>query len=245
MVHKMKNTIIISLILFYWNLSCSQTVVGLNMSSCEKNSYPEYIHDNRLISNELINDTLILKIGIVRNCDYSPKAQMSLRNDSLILELTNISEVSAMCDCCFELEIKAIGISDTNYNIYGIYRFSDITDKGFIEWTETSEIHTFKNKYLFPTNEEIQSYTEFNKLNDDGLKIGLWDFIEFGTKKVKAKIFYFIDDMGESRSSWYILYDKKGKFQEACALKSIDKNRISSFTCITEEQYFKIFNYKP
>jgi hypothetical protein len=48
-------------------ISFAQNVLGVEISTCDKNSEPEYMHINRLISKEIINDTLLIRLGVVRN----------------------------------------------------------------------------------------------------------------------------------------------------------------------------------
>lgn len=84
MVHRSRHLIAIVAILLGF-ISNAQELVSVNMSSCDKNSNPEYLHTNRLINKELIGDTLNLTIGIVRNCGFYPEINSSYTKDSLNL----------------------------------------------------------------------------------------------------------------------------------------------------------------
>ena len=186
----MKNSFLLLLIFFYWNPCFTQTVVSTNLSACDKSSDPTYLHDMRLISKEIINDTLVLKIGVVRQCTYSPGSLLELKGDSLILTLTDVSELFTACECCFEIEIKVNGIPDTNFRLYEYFTASTFTNKIYEEHLEAREIRMYENKYVFPTINEMERHTEYNKLTSDSLKIGLWNFYFEDGAKIKLKVFF-------------------------------------------------------
>ncbi len=228
MVHKMRITTII-LFIIVAKITFAQEVVGVEMSTCDKNSTPEFMFKNRLINQELINDTLFLRIGIVRNCALEPEVSCNKNSDSLFIHVQNVSDIWEGCICCFELEIKIIGIRDTNFTTY----------------IGNSELKKVVNKYIFPSLAQIESYQEVNQYNSDSLKIGLWNMYDDNEIRIKAKVFYFIDDSGQSRAKWHVLYDNEGQFATICALTWISSDGISNTTCADQKQYLDLKIKEP
>jgi len=186
-----------------------------------RNSMPEFIHQNRLIKKEIFNDTLNLRIGIVRNCAIEPEVNYSINGDSLFLSIENISTIWEGCVCCFELEIKIAEIKDTN----------------FITFIENEQIRKQNNKYIFPSLSQIESNGPINQVNSDGQKIGLWYYYSDDSIRVTSKSYYFIDDAGISRYKWEVVFDEEGQIDTICAFTGVDNEGISNVTCIRKDQY--------
>ncbi len=218
----------------------TQEVVDVEISACNVKSDPEYMYPNRLISKVLKNDTLTLHIGIVRNCEFVPSVALIQQNDSIIIDLTNKSNLYAMCDCCYELKVSATGIADTNFKLILQYVKEDITKDGFIEWIEHLEIKSYPNKYIFPTRKEIESSKIENRYTEDSLKVGLWEMFYENSDKLLAKVNYFIDLEGKSRTKWRIVYDRNGDVTEICAYAGKDSNGSTNVSCVDWKQYLKL-----
>ena len=216
--------VLIILIIALKGTCSAQNIVGVELSSCDKNSYPEYMHHQRLISKGIINDTLFLRIGLVRNCEFVPEINCVKNGDSLVFSVQNVSDMYAGCICCYEIDLKITGIIDTNFTSY----------------IGKTELKKLGNKYIFPSLTEIESHQEINKLNADGLEVGIWNIYDPESIFLKAKFYYFIDESGKSRSKWRISYNKDGQISEVCALTSIDSEGISNVTCASREQYLRL-----
>ena len=220
-------------------ISPAQELVETSLSSCDSKSYPEYIRD-RLISKELKSDTLILKLGLVLNCCPSPKPSLTFKNDTLFIQITDTSHIFCACECCFELQLKATGIPDTNFILIQQFEASDLTNKGFVDWTEYRELKHHKNKYIFPDLEEINSFTLFNQTNEDGLKIGLWNIYYENSEKIRYKAYYSIESSKEATVLWSIMYNLDGEIIEVCA-----KTGKNESTCVEGDVYRELMNEEP
>lgn len=223
------------------------------MSDCARNSYPEFIHRNRLIHKELKNDTLTLQVGIVRNCSFLPIVDLNFDEDTLVLKISNTSCDYAACDCCYELELRIVGIPDTNFTLGEKFlnnelvdytNFDDFVHQEFSEWTEFEEFRYFHNKFIFPTLEEVEAITEYNQFNADSLKIGMW--IEYSRRYLNnySKVFYFIDDLGKSHAKWSIDYNEKNEILHASALTGFDGKGIPNRLSIEGKMYLNMMSTK-
>lgn len=240
----MKYTIII-LSLLSLSISLAQDVVGISLSNCDSKSDPFYIYRNRLISKKIENDTLSLQIGVVRNCSFEPKIELSQKGDSLIIEIDNISEMWMGCECCYEMNIKAIGVKDTSFLLIHKYTSSDFTKEGLKEWDLYSKMISNQNKYIFPSITEIELLPPNNNFNQDSLKIGPWHIYDIETKKLKAKAYYFINEEGASKTLWYARFNDKGELVEVCGNAGIDSDGNSFTTCVDKEEYLKLNFNEP
>ena len=240
----MKYTITILLIITV-RVLLAQNVVGINMSNCDSNSDPEFMYTNRLISKSIVNDTLHLELGLVRNCAFEPYVALNSSADSLIIEIKNESVMWMSCMCCFEMTVMAVGVKDTSFTLVQKYHFEDITKEGFIEYEAYSEIKAYSNKFIFPSLAEIESATPDNQMVSDSLKIGSWHIVDTVSNILKAKALFFIDGDGKSRIKWYATYDKNGEISEVCAYTGIDSDGYSNVTCATKEEYLKLEIKEP
>lgn len=224
----------ISFFLIFSFSAFAQQVVKTSVSACDHRSDPYFMYQNRLISKEIINDTLNLQIGIVRNCEFFPEIKVEYNSDSLVLDIQNSSELYAACECCFEMNIQLVGIPDTNFTLYNVFEATDFNKSdGFIEWTEIRKMRYHQSKYVLPTPEQIKNFAAKNKLNENGLKVGPWEIVGESGRKYKA--FFAIDDSGRSRAKWSIAYDEKGELTEVCG-KQDDSNES---TCADAYEYKK------
>lgn len=218
--------------------SIAQNVVDLNVSSCDRDSRPEYIYRNRLINKSVINDTLNLHIGVVRNCEFDPKIELFQKGDSLVLQIENTSELWAACVCCYELFIKATGIKDTNFVLMREYEMhNDDESEGVKKQKGYAEIKHYPNKFIFPTMNEIMDSVSENRYHNDSLKVGYWSNYYEGTDKLKSKALYFINSRGQAQTKWYAIFDENQKLTEVCRITGVDSQGISDSFCLTGDQY--------
>ncbi len=228
-----KYTPCIIFILFSGLYSFTQQITGFSLSSCDKKSDPVYIH-NRLISKEIRQDTLILKLGLVLNCCPDPKPILKYDKDTLLLDVNDRSEIFCACLCCFEFEIRLTGIRDTTFTLVQ-KRFQDdpeskaVSDHAFLE-----ELKYHSSKYIFPTPQEIVALKFCNQTDVTGLKTGLWNIYFPGTDKIKVKVFYEKDEQNKIFAAWHIEYSKDGDILLVCA----NKGTVSS--CIEGFEYQKL-----
>ena len=220
----MKKIVQLILIIILNGTSSAQNIIEVKTSDCDRNSYPQYLHNTRLISKTNIDDTLILKLGIVRNCEFDPVINCWINADSLILNIENVATSRAACICCFEIELTIAKVKDTNLTCF-------IGEK---------EIHILNNKYIFTSLTEINQVQEVNQLNNDSLKIGLWNIYSDKSIRVKGKAYYFIDEFGKSRLKWRVLYNQEGELSEICALANIDIDGNFDLTCTEGNQYLSL-----
>jgi hypothetical protein len=155
-----------------------------------------------------------------------------------------VNDTSSMwcgCDCCFELEIKATGVPDTNFIL--IYEIEEDTISKNGEFgTQTNQylLKQSASKYIFPKLSDVKKYREVNQKNDDGERIGLWEFYYEENKRINIRALYREDEEGYHRIEWKIIYDEEGNISEVCAVNYKDNS-----TCITIEDYLRLMENKP
>ena len=153
---------------------------------------------DRIISQELSNDTLILTIGFRENCciDFDPA--ISFQNSELhILLYQEEPESYCLCDCCFELALYIVGIQDTKF-------------KTFID---TSEIVLSDEPYkTYNITYDIIDGDTVNMRNKYRFREGLWLFHNDSTGTLEGKVIYsgkFSENM-----IWSEWYDFEGRVVE-------------------------------
>ena len=240
----MKHTIIL-LSLLSFSISFAQDVVGISLSDCDAYSDSLVVHSTRLISKKIENDTLSLQIGVVENCGFEPKIVLTQKGDSLMIEIDNISEEWMSCECCFEMNIKAIGVKDTSFTLIHKFTVSDFTKEGVKKRDVYSKITSSQNKYIFPSISEIELAPPNNNYTLDSLKIGPWHIYDEQTKKLKAKVYYVIDENGESTTLWSASFNEKGKLVQICANAGVNSQGKSFMRCTSKEVYLDFYTNKP
>ena len=232
--------LIILLFLLSFSISFAQDVVGISFGACDAKTDPFFVYSNRLISKKIENDTLTLQIGVVRNCSFEPKIALTQKGDSLMIEIDNISEIRMGCECCYEMNIKAIGIKDTSFTLIHKFTVSDFTKEGVKKRDVYSKLTRSQNKYIFPTISEIEQAMPNNKLTQDSLKIGSWHIYDEQTKKLKAKAFYVINEKGESTTLWHASLNEKGELVQICANAGVNSQGNSIMSCASKEEYLEL-----
>jgi hypothetical protein len=111
----MTKLLLFFLLTFLVQTSFAQRVVTYQLSECNLNRADELSGTNYFIQKQTINDTLLLQLGLVRNCEFQTSPKLSLSGDALQIELENSSELYAACECYFDLTIRAVGITDNAF----------------------------------------------------------------------------------------------------------------------------------
>ena len=216
----------------------AQEIVNTSLSSCDEKSNPIYIR-NRLIEKEIKQDTLFLNVGLILNCCITPNPILTYKNDTLFLEIANTSDLWCACECCFELKIEATGIPDTNFILMLQSKANDITNEGFIDRTKYREIKQYKNKYIFPSIEELEVNDEFDQTDSSGLKSGIRYVYFDNSEKLKYKIVLFINEKQLTQTRLIVKYNEDGDTVEICSVS--EENEL---ICIDWHEYNLLMNDK-
>lgn len=229
--------IILSVVYFSFDSIC-QELINYSMSDCDNNSFPEYIR-NRIVSKELGNDTLKLSIGFTANCCLSPKPVINHVNDTLYIEIENVSKMYCACECCFELNFVIKDEFDSSFVV--VYKkmetvFKDTT----FQYLMTYQVLLYSNnKFLFPSMEEINKHQIGNTLNDKGCRTGLWRIEK--DNLIIADVYYSENTIDKQIIEWSVIYDSKGLIKEICS-----HNEDPNLTiCAKKTDYDKLMNNKP
>ncbi|MGL4597558.1 MAG: hypothetical protein ACRCYO_08525, partial [Bacteroidia bacterium] len=92
----------------------SQKIEEKTNTICKNGTDVPYLVKNRLLSKKLINDTLQIRIGLVKPCNFNAAFELTKENDTLILNSIQNNFDVFVCNCYFEVEIKISDINDTN-----------------------------------------------------------------------------------------------------------------------------------
>lgn len=237
----------------------AQEVVGIEMSNCDTHSGAEYMHPIRLVSKDIVNDTLKLKIGLIPSPPEKPEIRIDMKGDSLIIDLQMTAFRGFKHRCYREINLDIIGVKDTSITIYqknkhfegdsltlkeGNFVFVNEKEKEK-EIVEYNEIKMYSTKYIFPTNSEIQSAEPNNQTLKDSLKVGNWIILNTVTNNIESKANYVINEKGRSMAKWYVLYDQEGNISEVCSCEGINQDGFPYYICITHEEYVKLYFKEP
>lgn len=224
------------------NVFCiSQEVIEVT-KVCDMDCRSDYVK-NRLIEKKKSGDTTLLRIAITENCDILPVFHFRNSNDTLYFSIENRSDIFAACDCCFDFQVKLIGLADTNFLLVHEDVDNEKSKDYDFEKINRSEVLVYqKNKYIFPTYEEMNSTSTFNE-TENGIRIGLWQEYYEETGIIKSKSFYGIDESGNSKRLWTVFFDHQGNLKELCASRRKDGMTFS--ICIDKNEYESIVNNEP
>lgn len=221
-------------------ISFGQELVNFSVSSCSEKSYPEYIR-SRVIRKEIENDTLELRLGLVLNCCIDPEIILSLKNDSLFVQIDNVSDILCMCECCFEIEITATGFASSTFQVVYKKPEFNINSEDFETIYSEYPLEANSRKYAFPSPDELELHeerkVEMNQLTEDSLKIGLW---EIPKDRHSYLTFYVIDEKGKSQLDWYVAYDLDGTLDSISGLDGLG-NRVNA----DRYSYYRLFGLDP
>lgn len=231
----MKQSLLTFIFLSFGWITFSQDIVSYEISACDRFGQVEYMRENRLIDKSFVEDTLHLKLGVVRNCHFDPKITATFKPDSLLLDLRNTSELFAACQCYYEIRMDIVEIKDTNFNLYCLAEHITFSERGMEELIQIKEIFPFRSKYIFPKLSEIALSEPKNQFNAEGLTVGIWQIITDNQDKINLA-FYEEDSTGEVYVKWHARLDLDGNIEQICA--KLDQKNIS--TCISGEDYLQL-----
>ena len=212
-----------------------QQLIDFSTSSCSEHSYPEFIK-RRVISKELEKEILTVRLGLVLNCCLEPDVRLNYMNDSLFIQIQNISSTVCGCECCFEITIRATGIPNTDFTV--IYEKESLHFGDYLETIYVPYIlYEHPSKYAFPTYDELKAFEkdtgEMNLVAENDQRVGLWRIMG-DTKNYLSK--YRIDERGISKCEWSASYDIDGELLEVCGWDG-----MSEFSCAEKRDYYKLF----
>lgn len=135
----------------------SQKLIGYKLLPC-KEAIGHNIYKDRIISQTCSGDTLLLEIGFTQNCAAELSPALTSHNDTLFLELPNISEAYSACDCCYTM---LLSIFDTSGHAFKLF-------------VNETEFPYSKSRYIdFPPREVSKKLLK-NETNPNGQKTGYW-----------------------------------------------------------------------
>lgn len=203
--------------LLHVSLNCfSQTIVKQSLSSCDKNSNPEFLR-NRIVSKEIINDTLHLKIGFKGQCALDVQAKLVASNDSLSLVLLDTSDVYAFCYCCYELHLTITGVPNENFVLVYPHHYTFYNQNGEETDTLVNEVLTEQsNKFFYPLEHQFRNIEVYTQRNAEGLRTGVWytyDTTKVGLKDLlvlKSAAFFAPPEAGKEKVLWTVQFKEDG-----------------------------------
>jgi hypothetical protein len=174
------------LLLLQFFSSNAQKLVSFEVLPCEETIGLNF-YKNRLITKSHSHDTLYLHVGFVDNCEILYKGNLENKKDSMFLNFENISEGYMACNCLFFMDIVISEVSDTSRCIY-----------------INNEEYLFSKKYVDLPPETIRKKDIKNRIDQNGLKIGLW-------KNTSKSGSYSIAFYEKGIASWRKSYNSNGK----------------------------------
>lgn len=186
-------------IIYIWSIclfgvSYTQELLEHHLSDCDINSFAELVK-NRVSKIKLEDDTLSITLGFSANCCIELDPIIKFKSDTLYVSKNNVSNNFCMCNCCFEMDLKLNGITDTNIVV--------IVDNEEFKFSNSPNIK-LPDEYIF------DSKTPINRGNKNNLKIGLWRTYYENSKKIKIEE-YFSEEWEDPIRVWFKTYDDKGK----------------------------------
>ncbi|MGV3609842.1 MAG: hypothetical protein ACO1N0_02765 [Fluviicola sp.] len=169
----------------------SQKLVSSKLLPCH--AIGEVTLRERIASQTFSHDTLYLEINFTHNCDIDLEPSLHAGNDSLFIDLKNVSNIYAACNCCYSMVFTIAGVTDSSYKIF-------VNDR---------EFHFSKSRYVDVPPRNIPKEWCKNEINSEGLKIGYW---KTRIKKTgNTHLFYYGDGSKKDNPIlWGKVYSKKG-----------------------------------
>jgi hypothetical protein len=176
----------------------SQKLVLSRLLPC--NIFGEVIFKERIASQRFSNDTLYLEINLSANCAAQFKSTLQSNNDSIFIELKNISETHDACDCCYTMLFTIAEVQNPSYTLF-------INDKQF-KFSKSRYIH-FPPLYI-PEN------LVKNESDASGNKIGYWL-----VKPANGKFYFSYYGDGtypENKPQWTKCFSKTNELENVSVL---------------------------
>ncbi|WP_341905006.1 hypothetical protein [Fluviicola taffensis] len=169
----------------------SQKLVSSQLLPCY--AFGEVIFKERIASQRFSYDTLYLEINLSANCAAQFKSTLKSTNDSLFIELKNISEIYDACDCCYTM----------------LFTITEMQDSIFKLFIDQQEFRFSKSKYIDVPPRNIPKELFKNELTKDGLKVGYWKIK--GQNGNYYNVFYGNDPNQDDNPLWVKSFNKKGE----------------------------------
>jgi hypothetical protein len=212
---------ILSLLYFLSFTYCfSQELLSSKLLPCNE-TIGQDLYNRRIISQKLSHDTLFLEVGFVHNCAAILKSELKVNNNSLFLNLENVSEAYEACNCCYTMLFTIIDVPNSSYKLF----------------IDSTEYKLSKSKYIDFPPREISKKLLKNETNAEGKKIGYW--------KIKTQHGFTISYYGDgsaynNRSLWKKEYKTKNELVSVSILR-IRPDVIESYNAeIDKDFYLKI-----
>lgn len=199
--------------------SYSQETISYNLSDCDSDSFVDFLRD-RIVSKEIVDDSLYLRIGFSDNCCINPVPDVIQSNDTLFLSVKNNSDAHCKCQCCFELEMKIPNIRDTNF----VLMWDGLTLK------TQSKYQKLPHEYLINEN------TPTNRFNKDNIKVGLW--LEQKESGRKYEIYYEEHPKNMDQIKWIRAYNIGGELIEV-TIRSEKNNELNILDAQLYQRFFQ------
>ena len=198
----------------------SQKLVSSRLLPCNK-TIGQDIYNRRIISQKLSHDTLYLEVGFVHNCAAILESELNVSNDSLFLNLENVSEAYAACNCCYTMLFILIDVPNSSYKLF----------------IDSAEYKFAKSKYIDFPPREIPKKLLKNKTNDEGKKIGYW--------KIKTKHGFLISYYGDgstlnNSALWIKKLNTKNEVASVSILRITPDVKESYNAVLDKDFYLKI-----
>jgi hypothetical protein len=230
---------LIILLILIGKFSFTQEVVELKKSKCAVDTDIDFVQ-NRLISKKVVNDTLILSVELIQNCNCIVNAQIEYDSDTLIVEIKNNSELFSTCNCYYIFDLMILGVEDTSFVLKHKFGKTEFIDKEFKNVIKEEEL-SYENKYTLPSFGEIDKIREVNMVNYDSLKVGLWIDYFKDSEIIKEKIFYEVNANSSpylNHFKWAVTYNEDSTIIGVCSIVK-SRNR-TTIECLDLDKYLKL-----
>lgn len=172
--------------------SCfSQKLVSSKLLPC--NHFSEDVFRERIASQRFSQDTLYLELNFSANCDADLKPTLKSVSDSLFIDLKDISQIHAACNCCYSMLFTIAGISNPSYTLF----------------VNNREFTFSKSRYIDVPPQTIPKELLRNELTADGLKVGYWKIK--GQKDSYHHVFYGNKPLKDNQPLWIKSFNRKGE----------------------------------
>ena len=183
---------ILSLLFLLAFASCfSQKLVSYKLLPCS--NYWEDTYKERIASQRFSHDTLYLEISIKANCDVDLKPTIQSKRDSLFIDLKNVSQVYALCECCYTMLFTITGVQNPSFTLF----------------VNNKEFRFCQSKYISVPPRNIPKELLKNELTIEDLKKGYWKTkLDHGNYDIE---YYGSEPSKDRYPLWSKAFNKKGE----------------------------------
>lgn len=153
----------------------SQKIIEYKLLPCKEPVGNTQFFNQGILSQKSENETFRIQIGLIDNCSFELQPSASIENDTLKINLENISKTTVFCGCYFKVDLV----------------LSEVKDSFNVILVNNEPVTSIKSKYIdFPPNDPIHKKWVKNKSDSRGNKIGYW--------RIREKSgFYYISYFGD------------------------------------------------